>query len=379
MKRFLTSTLGVVVAAAAAGGVLLSASGGARAAAPPPWEPDHSSVGGLVFYNAAGHVITGGSTGQPIAAYVEGTSTIRNGDNVATLYGFLPVHGEVPGVWSGEQLTRSTHYPNASAPAPVKSTSNPVVTGASNDETVAELASDYPNTDSSSDGYAHLYQIRLLTSKPQEGISTTYDSADISISGSTWTLVYSGAGTATSIHLSTSPAKAKYGAKVTLKATVSPATAAGKVQFRDGSKVIRSVKVSKGRASLTDSALPGGKNKITARFVPSSSTFAASTSAAKTVTVKTAKGTVKLKASASTVKAGSKLTLTATEKPKDAGTVTFRNGKARLGKAKVKGGKAKLVVKSLGKGTHHLTATFTPKHKKDVKSSTSKAVTVKVT
>jgi hypothetical protein len=190
MKRLVTLVAGIAVAAVASGGVLTGLTGSAHAAATPPWEPDHSSVGSLTFYNSAGTKITGGSTSQPIAAFTEGGATVRSGDNVATLFGYLPVKGQVPGQWSGEQLSGSTSYPNASAPGQLASASHPVVTGATADETVAQLVADYPNTDTSTDGYAHAYQIRLLTSKPQEGISTTYDSADILVTGSTWSVLY---------------------------------------------------------------------------------------------------------------------------------------------------------------------------------------------
>jgi hypothetical protein len=157
----------------------------------PPWEPDPSSVGSLAFYNAAGQQIYSGNlTDSPIAAYVEGSSTIRSGDSVATLYGYLPVNGQLPTQWSGEQLGQSTTFPNPSAPAPLNTSSLPVETGNAGDENIATLEIDYPNTDTSTDGYAGMYQLRLYTNAPRKVQSTEYDSADIFVSGTQWYEVY---------------------------------------------------------------------------------------------------------------------------------------------------------------------------------------------
>lgn len=382
MKRILTSITGVVVAAVASGGLLAGVAGNAHASTAPPWEPDPSSVGGLTFYNAAGHQVTGGSTtASPLASYVEGSSKVRSGDTKATLYGYLPVHGQSPGQWSGDQLSASTSYPNASAPRPLKTASLPVVSGASGDETIAELAADFPNTDSSSDGYAHLYQLRLVTSKPQEGISTTYDSADIEISGSTWSVVYSQApGVSTSTKLRVSPSgRVVHGTKVKLRATITPAKAAGSVQFRDGSKVLKTVKVKAGKASFSTRTLRAAKHKLTAKFVPSTSGYATSTSSKHSLTVKAHPTRVSLKASTSTIKKGNKLTLKVKESPAAAGKVAIFDGSKKLATVKVKKGKATVSTTKLTVGSHRLKAKFTPKKTSGDATSTSKVVKVKVT
>ncbi len=166
--------------------------GTASAQGTPPWEPDPGSVGGLTFYNAAGQQVTGGNlTDSPIAAYVEGSSTIRSGDSVATLYGYLPVNGQPTSEWSGEQLGLTTAFPNSSAPPPLNTATLPVETGNSGDESIATLEKDYPNNDHSNDGYAGIYQLRLYTNAPRNTQTTQYDSADILISGTTWSEVYS--------------------------------------------------------------------------------------------------------------------------------------------------------------------------------------------
>ena len=366
-----------------AGGALLTTGGAAHATTPPPWEPDANSVGGLLFFNASGTQITGGNiTDSPLAAYVEGTTTIRNGDDKATLFGYLPVNGEVPGQWQGEALGASTVYPNSSAPVPLKTAVLPVETGANGDETVGELAVDFPNLDTSSDGYAGIYQLRLRTSSTKGGgLTPGYDSADILISGSTWSVVYSNTALTTTTALSVTPSGSVFhGTSVALKATVSPSSAVGSVGFYDGSKLLKSVAVSGGKASYTTKALTDAAHKLKATFTPTNPTsFTASTSSTHTLTVKAHSTSVVLKSSAATIKKGKKLTLTATESPALTGKVTFYDGSKKLATVSVKKGKATFATKKLATGTHSLKAVFTPSNLANDKASTSKTVKVKVT
>jgi hypothetical protein len=381
MKRILISVAGVAVAAVASGGLLAGLAGSVHAAAPPPWEPDASSVGDLTFYNAAGAKITGGSTSDsPLAAYVEGSSALRSGDTKATLFGYLPVKGEQPTQWTGDQLSDSTTYPNSAAPSPLKTATLPVVTGADGDLTVAQLASGLPNLDTSSDGYAHIYQLRLVTSKPQEGVSTTYDSADIEITGTTWSVVYSQSPPkATKTTLSVSPATAAFhGAKATLHATVAPAAAKGKVEFFDGSKALKTVALVAGKATFATTALPDGTAKLKARYIPASSIYLTSTSTIHSLSVKAHPTAVSLRASKNSIKVGARLTLTIKVTPVVAGKVSIYDGSKRLGTVTVKKGKAAFSTSKLKVGSHHLTARFTPSNTQNDKASVSKAVTIKV-
>jgi hypothetical protein len=215
-------TIGVTAATADASGTTA-----------PPWEPDASSVGGLLLYNAVGQQVTGGNvTDSPIAAYIQGASTIQSGDTKATLYGYTPVSGEAPGAWTGFQLTTASAYPNAGAPSPLNTSPLPLVTGVSGVGSVAQLIADDPNTDSSTDGYAGLYVLRLKTIDPGVSPATTYDSADIEVTGSgstaTWSVVYPAITlTSTTTTLATSPPSPQVsGTSVTLTATVSPSARA---------------------------------------------------------------------------------------------------------------------------------------------------------
>ena len=192
-RSAVVAALGVTVLASVgpATGVLVATPAGATPTQTPPWEPDADSVGGLIFYNAAGQVITGGSiTASPLAAYVEGAAVVNPGDTRATLYGYVAQQGEPPGEFSGEQMSASTIYPDPSAPSPLDTSSLPVQTGAAGDETIQALMEDFPNNGTGA--YADLYVLRLKTSAPLQNGHTTYDSADILVNTTTdtWSVVY---------------------------------------------------------------------------------------------------------------------------------------------------------------------------------------------
>ncbi|WP_354024713.1 HtaA domain-containing protein [Conyzicola nivalis] len=84
----------------------------------------------------------------------------------------------------------------------------------------------------------------------------------------------------------TAPASAVVGAPVALGATVTPANAAGSVEFFDGATSLGAAPVASGAASTSVPFAAAGAHSITARFVPADAAlFAASTSAAAVVTV----------------------------------------------------------------------------------------------
>jgi hypothetical protein len=216
------AVIGFSVLTLVAGIFSFALAGSASAAGAPPWEPDPDSVGGLIFYNAAGHQVMGGNvTDSPVAAYVEGTSIVRSGDTVSTLYGYLPIAGQPTAAWSGEQLGLSTSFPNASAPPPLNTATLPVETGNSGDETISTLETDFPNKGTGT--YAGMYQLRLYTNAPHQSQSTTYDSADILVTGGTWSVVYPAPKQAPAITSGASAAFVKgVAGSFTVKATGSP-------------------------------------------------------------------------------------------------------------------------------------------------------------
>ncbi|MBB2941080.1 hypothetical protein FB565_000784 [Actinoplanes lutulentus] len=93
---------------------------------------------------------------------------------------------------------------------------------------------------------------------------------------------------------------------VTLTATVSPSTAAGKIQFTDGGKNIGApVTVAGGSATFTTSSLDAGDHSLTARFVPASAAqYAGSESANVSLTVTPFKGASGSQTISTTVESG---------------------------------------------------------------------------
>jgi hypothetical protein len=392
MKKALTSVAAVAVATVATGGVLVGlAAGPAFAAGNPPWEPDANSVGSLAFYDASGNQVIGGNINNtPIAAFVEGSATPRAGDTKATLFGYTPVNGQVPGQWSGEALSGSTTYPNASAPGSLGTSTLPVVTGSSGDESLATYIADFPNSDTSTtDGYGGIYQLRLKTSTTGKTVTTTYDSVDIQVTGNTWSVVYPApVTTPTTTSLSTTPSSPQVaGTSVQLNASVSPAVS-GTVQFEDGTTNIGSpVTVSSGTASISTSTLSVGSHALHAVFTPAAGlAYSGSTGDATfVVTAPPAAGTnTGLSVNPTEAVAFTPVSLTATvSKSSDSsslgsgdGTVKFYdNGSSLLGSAAVgSGGVAALSYSAFGTGTHSITAQFVPADSTVYATSTSTAV-----
>ncbi|MFN0284289.1 MAG: Ig-like domain repeat protein, partial [Kineosporiaceae bacterium] len=171
---------------------------------------------------------------------------------------------------------------------------------------------------------------------------------------------------------------AQAGDPVTLTAAVSPASAAGTVQFVDvaGASPVNvgaAVAVSGGSASVTTSSLATGARSLQAVFAPANAAdFASSTSPnlAYVVTAPpqpaTQTSTSLAATPAGTAPAGAPVTLTANVLPTDAvGTVQFTDVSGAspldLGAAvTVTGGTASLTTSALAVGSRLLRATFVP-------------------
>jgi hypothetical protein len=193
--------------------------------------------------------------------------------------------------------------------------------------------------------------------------------------------------TATTTTLAVTPSgSAASGSQVTLTAQVSP-TAAGTVQFLDGTAAIGApVTVSGGTATLTTSALTVGTHTLSAAFTSTDAAFGSSTSTATAYTVSTPSA-VNTTTSLAVVPGGSAapgtpVALTATVTPSNAaGTVTFTDATTgtALGTAAVSGGSASLTVSTLAQGDHSLTASFAPTDSTAFAASTATAVPFTVT
>lgn len=263
---------------ATTGGVLLLGATPALAAAP-PYEPDANSLGRVVFYDAQGHVLTGGSNLQHIADYVATTTADTTGSTKATFFFAAPDHNQPDtSQWATFDQSLSTTYPNASAPAPIKGPgfTNPVVTLGSGDadfaDTVGGVAQD------TTTGYANIFQVRVYSTKS----SPKYWESDIQVNQATgtWQVVDPSIATTTT-SISGNPAGGSSspgtlitpGSSLPLSATVAPAKN-GTVQFFDGTTAVGSpqtVTTSNGTATVTDTPA-AGNHSYSAVFTPDGGT-----------------------------------------------------------------------------------------------------------
>ena len=214
--------------------------------------------------------------------------------------------------------------------------------------------------------------MRLYTNAPHHTQGTSYDAADILITGNisdcatstaTWSLVYPTTPSFTS--MTVSPASPQeFGTQETLTATVTPSSATGTVQFLQGSTDIGSpVTVSGGTAHVQTSTLPGGTDTLTAAFTPTAGTDVSQSNAVQSFTVTPASTSTSLSVSpASPQEFGTQETLTATVTPSSAtGTVQFLEGSTDIGSpVTVSGGTADTQTSTLPVGTDSLSAVFTP-------------------
>jgi hypothetical protein len=377
----------------------------ASAATNTPWEPvtNPPEVGSINFFDANGFQIIGGSlTAQPLAAYAQGTTTIRSGDTKATLFGYLPVDGQAPGAWSGEALSASTTFPSTSAPSALASSALPLVTGGSGDESISQLESDFPNTDTSTtDGYAGAYVLRLKTSATGLSLTGSYDATDVTVNGTagTWSVTYPlPTALSTNTALTTTQSSPQTaGTSVTLNAVVTPPVP-GTVQFEVGTTDIGSpVTVSGGTASTSTTSLPTGPDTLNAVFTPAQFyDYTGSTGTTPfTITGPAATATTTaLGVNATTAAADTTVGLTATvtqtsggsSVASGAGTVSFYdNGTSTsdlvsssstlLGSGPVgTGGIATLNYSSFATGAHNLLAEFNPANGVNDASSVSAVV-----
>ena len=205
---------------------------------------------------------------------------------------------------------------------------------------------------------------------------------------------------ATTTALTDSASSITYGQSETFTASVTESDApvttglAGSVQFYDGtsplgSPVTTTVSGHTGTAALTTTTLPAGTDSITAKFTPTDTDYASSTSTAKTVTVTAIGTTTALTDSASSTDYGASETFTASVTESDgpitaglAGSVQFYDGTSPLGSpvtTTVSGhtGTAALTTRALPLGTDSITAKFTPTDP-NYASSTSSSTTVTV-
>jgi hypothetical protein len=389
MRLSLRSAVAGVATLAVSGTLLAAGVTSASAATGPSFEPNSTyETGTITFYDATGNVVTSGdATRSDWYSYAVGSGQpdVTDTQHRGQLYGYLPQAGVDPGNWSGQTISSNVVYPIAGSPAPVSSATTPATKSnavVANDLTLAQLAANFPNT-STDPGYANFYQLRLRTKN-----AALYNVAVVQVVGSTWTQVYpapAAQATATSTALTASPNAGTEPLSTTLTATVSPAGAAGAVQFsQNGAALGAPVAVNaSGVATKAVSGLAAGSFSFTAAFAPTDATaYKPSTSGAVTVQVNrnVPTPTVALTSDKATANVGDPVTFTANVSPSTAaGTVEFFDGTTSLGAATAaSAGQATLTTSTLANGAHNVTAKFVPTDATAFNPATSPVVTVSV-
>jgi len=121
--------------------------------------------------------------------------------------------------------------------------------------------------------------------------------------------------------------------------------------------------LSAGKAVFTTSTLAVGSHSLTAVYAGATA-YAASTSAVVTETVTKASTATTVVSSADPVRAGHKVTFTATVAAvapgsgTPSGTVLFYDGSVQIGSASLSGGKANLTLSSLTAGVHSISVSY---------------------
>jgi hypothetical protein len=296
-------------------GVVTSTVSAGAAGTTPTYEPDPGAVGTVTFYNAAGVAITSGSTtDQPLAAYYKasGPKVGSFAFNKGSMVLYTPQDGVATGSWTtGEQTTNNQDYTTLQATYPTGLTDpagNVVIKGAATDQSLASHITNFPSASALNPG---VYQIRIYTSAS----AITYYTADVKVTGSSWSMVYPTVATPddTTTALSASPAgTADTSSPVVLTATVSdtttPATKpAGTVAFKDGVTTLAAAVAVNATGvatySIPPSTLAIGNHSFSAEYTPSGS-FNGSTSSAVSYAVTLPKPGVIVGASAGAARVG---------------------------------------------------------------------------
>jgi hypothetical protein len=274
MKVRLKSAV-VGVAALTLAGAGLAATATSAFAAGPPWEPDPQAIGRVVFYDASGNVITGGSNLSQIAAYVA-SDTAGTGVK-ATLYFATPKIGTATGAWATAQASASTTFPNAAAPAPITGPgfTNPLVSLGATDGNLTNYIASFPNTDTTDPGYINAYQVRVKTNTS----GSNYYEADITVNttAGTWAEVDPTVTTTTTSISATPPSPQTTPASpVTLNSTVTPGEN-GTITFFDAGVQVgtpQAVTTGSPNASVSAGTPPTSPpdQTYTAKFIPTGGT-----------------------------------------------------------------------------------------------------------
>ena len=149
-----------------------------------------------------------------------------------------------------------------------------------------------------------------------------------------------------------------FGNSVTFTAAVSPATATGTVQFRDGSTVLSTATLASGLATLSTSTLAVGTHNLTVVYSGDANNASSTSPALAQIVTKAATSTV-VTSSLNPSVVGNSVTFTAALTPATAtGTVQFLDGSTVLGTATLASGRATLTTAALASSTHAISAIY---------------------
>ena len=165
------------------------------------------------------------------------------------------------------------------------------------------------------------------------------------------------ASTATAV--SSTPATSVFGATIQLTASVTPAAAAGAVEFWDGATLLGAGQLSGGAAALGVTGLAAGSHSLAARYAGNAD-YVPSNSAAMAHTVSAAALTVSLTSSLNPSTVGAAVAIAATLSRAGAtGGVQFFDGGTFLGTVIAVNGQAAYSTNALTLGSHSFTASYT--------------------
>ena len=271
----------------------------------PPWEPDANAAppyGNLVFYAANGEEVTSGTNLSSPFAFAVAVTPADAGATKATVNFYNPQPGVVPANWTGTSETGPTTFNPASSlptgtPAGIVAYAPTYpVSAASTADISTWLASNIPSTTT---GYAKTIEVRLTDTGPlghgnapdtywETDIGYNTTSSSISVDGTTvpahgWAELFPLVSSSTT-SLAALPASPQIsGTQVTLTATVTPSSAAGVVQFYDGTTMLGSpVNVTAGTATMVITPAVG-VHSYTAGFVPNLGDETAANTATATI------------------------------------------------------------------------------------------------
>jgi hypothetical protein len=321
-----------------------------------------------------------GTTTLGSATLANGTATFATSSLPTGISGITAVYAGGSGFVGSTSASLTQTVNPASTAVGLTSSQNPSQLGAPVTFT-ATVAAVLPGAGTPSGTVTFMDGSTTLGSGKLSNGSASLTTANVPLGSNSITAVYAGDNnftgrTSTALSQTVTPATTTtlltsganpsvYGQSVTFTAQVTSGggTPGGSVAFMNGTTVLATTSLSGGIATYTTSALTQGSYSITAAYAGNGS-YAGSTSAVLTQTVKNGLTNAVLTVTPSPATVGQTVTLTVAFSPVAPstgtinGTVTFKDGTTTLGLVRLSGGVAVLQTAALAAGSHSLTATW---------------------